>query len=37
VAVIPGEVFGMGGHIRISHTVSKDRLVSEFDKIAEAL
>ena len=37
VAVVPGEVFGMGGHIRISYAVSEDRLVSGFDKIAEAL
>jgi aspartate aminotransferase len=37
VAVVPGEVFGMAGHIRISYAVSEDRLVSGFDKIAEAL
>jgi aspartate/methionine/tyrosine aminotransferase len=37
VAVVPGEVFGMGGHIRISYAVSEDRLVSGFEKIAEAL
>ena len=37
VAVVPGEVFGMGGHIRVSYAVSEDRLVSGFDKIAEAL
>jgi aspartate aminotransferase len=37
VAVVPGEVFGMTGHIRISYAVSEDRLASGFDKIAEAL
>jgi aspartate/methionine/tyrosine aminotransferase len=37
VAVVPGEVFGMGGHIRISYAVAEDRLVSGIDKIAEAL
>jgi aspartate aminotransferase len=37
VAVVPGEVFGMAGHIRISYAVSEDRLVSGLDKIAEAL
>jgi aspartate aminotransferase len=37
VAVVPGEVFGMAGHIRISYAVSEDRLASGFDKIAEAL
>ena len=37
VAVVPGEVFGMAGHIRISYAVSKDNLVSGIDKIAEAL
>jgi aspartate aminotransferase len=37
VAVVPGEVFGMGGHIRISYAVCEDRLVSGFEKIAEAL
>ncbi|MGB5750325.1 MAG: pyridoxal phosphate-dependent aminotransferase [Desulfobacterales bacterium] len=37
VAVVPGEVFGMSGHIRISYAVSEENLVSGFDKIAEAL
>ncbi len=37
VAVVPGEVFGMAGHIRISYAVSEDRLASAFDKIAGAL
>jgi aspartate/methionine/tyrosine aminotransferase len=37
VVVVPGEVFGMAGHIRISYAASEDRLVSGFDKIAEAL
>jgi aspartate aminotransferase len=37
VAVVPGEAFGMPGHIRISYAVSKDKLSSGFDKIREAL
>ena len=37
VAVVPGEAFGMPGHIRISYAVSEANLVSGFDKIAEAL
>ena len=37
VAVVPGEAFGMPGHIRISYAVSKDELSSGFDKIREAL
>jgi aspartate aminotransferase len=37
VAVVPGEVFGMAGHMRISYAVSKDSLVSGFDSIAEVL
>ena len=37
VAVVPGEAFGMPGHIRISYAVSENNLVSGFDKIAEAL
>jgi len=37
VAVVPGEVFGMGGHIRISYAASQERLESGFKKIAEAL
>jgi len=37
VAVVPGEAFGMPGHIRISYAVSEKNLVSGFDKIAEAL
>jgi aspartate aminotransferase len=37
VAVVPGEAFGMSGHIRISYAVSKENLVSGFNKIAEAL
>jgi aspartate aminotransferase len=37
VAVVPGEAFGMPGHIRISYAVSKANLESGFDKIAEAL
>jgi aspartate aminotransferase len=37
VAVVPGDAFGMGGHIRICFAVAEDKLVSGFDKIAEAL
>ena len=37
VAVVPGEAFGMPGHIRISYAVSKDKLANGFDKIREAL
>lgn len=37
VAVVPGEAFGMPGHIRISYAVSEENLVGGFDKIAEAL
>jgi len=37
VAVVPGEEFGMPGHIRISYAVSEDNLISGLDKIAGAL
>ena len=37
VAVVPGEAFGLPGHIRISYAVSEENLVSGFNKIAEAL
>ena len=37
VAVVPGETFGLSGHIRISYAVSEADLVSGFEKIAEAL
>ena len=37
VAVVPGEAFGMPGHIRISYAVSEENLVNGFKKIAEAL
>ncbi len=37
VAVVPGEAFGVPGHIRISYAVSEENLVSGFNKIAEAL
>ncbi|MEJ2170092.1 MAG: pyridoxal phosphate-dependent aminotransferase [Desulfobacterales bacterium] len=37
VAVVPGEEFGMPGHIRISYAVSRDSLESGFTRIAEAL
>jgi aspartate aminotransferase len=37
VAVVPGEEFGMPGHIRISYAVSEDKLVSGLERITEAL
>ncbi len=37
VAVVPGEEFGMAGHIRISYAVPKIQLVSGLEKILEAL
>ena len=37
VAVVPGEEFGMPGHIRISYAVSQDDLERGLEKIAEAL
>lgn len=37
VAVVPGEAFGMPGHIRISYAVSEENLENGFRKIAEAL
>ena len=37
VAVVPGEAFGMPGHIRISYAVSEKNLVGGLEKIAEAL
>jgi len=37
VAVVPGEEFGMPGHIRISYAVAEDKLVSGLEKIAGAL
>jgi aspartate aminotransferase len=37
VAVVPGEEFGMPGHLRISYAVSEDQLVSGLEKIAGAL
>jgi len=37
VAVVPGEEFGMAGHIRISYAVSEDKLAKGFDRMREAL
>ncbi len=37
VAVVPGEEFGMPGHIRISYAVSEEKLVSGLEKLAGAL
>ena len=37
VAVVPGEEFGLPGHIRISYAVSQGDLERGLEKIAEAL
>jgi aspartate aminotransferase len=37
VAVVPGEAFGMPGHIRISYAVTEENLKNGFKKILEAL
>jgi aspartate aminotransferase len=37
VAVVPGEAFGKGGHIRISYAVDEETLIKGFKKILEAL
>jgi len=37
VAVVPGEAFGVPGHIRISYAVSGGNLINGIEKIAEAL
>ena len=37
VAVVPGEEFGMSGHIRLSYAVSKDKLERGLKSIAEAV
>ena len=37
VAVVPGEEFGMAGHIRISYAVADNQLVNGLDKIIEAI
>jgi aspartate aminotransferase len=37
VAVVPGEAFGAGKHIRISFAVSEDKLEKGFEQIARAL
>lgn len=37
VAVVPGEEFGMPGHIRISYAVSEEDLVSGLERISETL
>ena len=37
VAVVPGEAFGMPGHIRISYAVTEENLKNGFKKISEAL
>jgi aspartate aminotransferase len=37
VAVVPGEAFGMAGHIRISFAVSEHVLEQGFEKIADIL
>jgi len=37
VAVVPGEAFGMGGHIRISYAVPEKELIEGFKRIASVL
>ncbi len=37
VAVVPGEAFGMGGHIRISYAVPEKELSAGFKRIASVL
>ncbi|QTA87094.1 pyridoxal phosphate-dependent aminotransferase [Desulfonema magnum] len=37
VAVVPGEAFGMAGHVRICYAVPENMLRKGFEKIAEAL
>jgi aspartate aminotransferase len=37
VAIVPGEAFGMPGHIRISYAVTDENLKNGFKKISEAL
>ena len=37
VAIVPGEAFGMPGHIRISYAVTAENLKNGLKKIAEAL
>ena len=37
VAVVPGEAFGMGGHIRISYAVPEKELITGFQRIASVL
>lgn len=37
VAVVPGEAFGMGGHVRISYAVPERELIAGFERIASVL
>lgn len=37
VAVVPGEAFGMGGHIRISYAVPETELIEGFERIINLL
>ena len=37
VAVVPGEAFGMGGHVRISYAVPERELIAGFERIARVL
>ena len=37
VAVVPGEAFGMGGHVRISYAVPERDLIEGFKRIASVL
>ena len=37
VAVVPGEAFGVGGHIRISYAIPENDLIAGFERIASVL
>jgi len=37
VAVVPGEAFGMGNHIRITYAVPEQELIAGFERIANVL
>jgi aspartate aminotransferase len=37
VAVVPGEAFGMGDHVRISYAVPERELIEGFERIASVL
>jgi aspartate aminotransferase len=37
VAMVPGEAFGVDGHLRISYAVPKEQLIEGLEKIGGAL